>query len=97
LLNAGKGAFTMSRRGEFERDWVLNEEDHLQKFKGHVALHDRGLGVELMAKCVHDAMLKDVALEALDGFGIKLPVPKKQSGSGRASPAVSAAHARGTV
>jgi hypothetical protein len=48
-----------------------------QKFKGQMALHHRDLSVELMTKHANDVTLKDVTLETLDNFGIKLPVPKK--------------------
>jgi hypothetical protein len=77
LLNDGKGGFTMDGRGAFERDWILNEEDYLAKFKDQMALHHRKLSVDLTTKCVNDVMFKDVILERLEGFGIKLPVPKK--------------------
>ena len=67
----------MDARGRFERDWIINEEDLLRKFKGHMALHLRKLSVDLMTTYVNDVLFRDVTLETLEGYGVKLPIPKK--------------------
>jgi hypothetical protein len=75
--NNGAGTFTIDHRGQYERDWLLNEEDLLLKFSDHISNNLAKISVDYMTTWVNDTLLSDLPVEVSDRYGLYRPIRRK--------------------
>jgi hypothetical protein len=78
----GQRLFEVDGRGVHDRDWILHEEDYLNKFVKNMQT-DRRLSIDRQAKFVNNDLFKDkrtgvVDLATLSKHGLQLPLPNEQ-------------------
>ena len=70
----GKGTFQMDHRGQYERDWILGEEDYLFQFKREMKGNLKKLSVDHMTTWCNGVLFTDMDIETSNSFGIARPI-----------------------